>query len=181
MKLKKLSTPTSPISIKDAKNFFRIIGDEHNADIQRAIDASVERAEQITNLQLAKVTYEGYLDSFQRTIKLPKPPFISLSGFEYINADGERVVFEDYYIDDIAIPSVIYCKTIPSDVSDDKNSVIITFETGYEVLPKAIESWILINALTMFENRENAVIGTIVDTKFKTYHDHLLDSFRIRP
>jgi len=57
--------------------------------------------------------------------------------------------------------------------------VIVTFKTGYDVLPSAIESWLKVEVSTLYEHREQVVVGATV-TK-NNYVDRLLDSFRIIP
>ncbi|MDD5359487.1 MAG: phage gp6-like head-tail connector protein [Sulfurovaceae bacterium] len=168
------------VSLVDAKSYYRVLGDESNVDIQMTIDAAVNKAEQMTNRQLCKATYEGYLDNFKDS-KIPKPPLVSVTKVEYLNTDGERVAYTDYEVDAISVPAVISFSSTPSDYKGGKNSVIVTFECGYETVPAAIKQWIFINGLTYFENRENIVVGATVSTDNKKYTDHLLDDYRIIP
>lgn len=183
MKLKVITAPTAlPVTLEEAKAFYRVIGTNEDADITRSITAAKEKAEQITNRQLKTATYEGYLDAFPSSVKLPKPPFSSITKIEYIDVDGATQTFTDFYVDDVAEPSVLYFNSTPTDVrTEEVNNVIITFICGYDTTPAAIQSWILIYGLTLFENRENIVIGTIVSDEPARYFDHLLDSYRIRP
>ena len=183
MKLK-LITPASemPVTLDEAKAFYRVIGNEEDADVLRSINAATEKAEQITNLQICTATYEGYMDAFPVSVVLPKPPLVSVQKVEYIDADGLTQPFTDYDLDDIANPAVIYFDSRPSDVkTDGVNNVIVTFEAGYSDVPDAIQSWVLIYGLTLFENRENIVVGASFSAEGKQYYDHLLDSFRIVP
>ena len=183
MKLKQIVAPTEPpVSLKEAKAFYRILGDEEDADIARSINAATEKAEQITNLQLGAATWEGYLDIFPLAIMLPKSPLISVTKVEYIDTNGAVRIFTDYTVDDIAIPSVVYFTSSPEDMRQEGvNNFVITFESGYTEVPEAIKSWILIYGLTLFENRENIVIGASFSAEGKQYYDHLLDSYRIIP
>ena len=183
MKLKVITAPTAlPVTLDEAKSYYRVIGTDEDADITRSITAATEKAEQITNRQLKTATYEGYLDCFASSVKLPKPPFSSITKVEYIDVDGVTQLFTDFYVDNVEEPSVLYFRTTPSDVrTDEVNNVIITFICGYDTTPSAIQSWMLVYGLTLFENRENLVIGTIVSDDPKRYFDHLLDSYRIIP
>lgn len=183
MKTKLITAPTSfPVTLLEAQSFYRVIGSENDAEITRSLAAATEKAEQITNRQLVTATYEGYLDAFKSKVVLPKPPFASVTKVEYIDTDGATQLWTDFYMDDVSEPAVLYFDSFPSDVkTDGVNNVIITYVCGYDEVPQAINSWILIYGLTLFENRENTVIGTSVDTSQKKYYDHLLDSYRIIP
>jgi len=183
MKLKLITPATeTPVTLDEAKAFYRVLGTEEDADILRTVKAATEKAEQITNLQLNTATYEGHMDSFPASVTLPKPPLVSMTKVEYVDVDGVTQAFTDYTLDDIAYPAVLYFDSIPSDVkTGGVNNVIVTFESGYADVPDAIQSWVLIYGLTMFENRENIVIGASFSADGKQYYDHLLDSFRIVP
>ncbi len=183
MKLKLISEPLAlPVTIDEAKDFYRVIETDEDDVITMTITAATEKAEQITNRQLVQATYELYFDSFQNTIKIPRPPLVSVGKIEYIDVNGDVTLFTDYTLDDIEDPAVIYIDDIPSDVETEGiNNVIVTFTSGYETTPSAIKSWILIYGLTIFENRENIAIGVSVDDSQKQYYDHLLDSYRIMP
>ncbi|MFT7880708.1 MAG: hypothetical protein ABXS91_09980 [Sulfurimonas sp.] len=183
MKTKVISAPTElPVTLDEAKAFYRVIGADEDADIVRSISAATEKAEQITNRQLKMATYEGYLDAFVSSVKLPKPPFAAMTKVEYIDTDGETQSWTDYCIDDVVEPAVMYFDSFPPDVkTEGVNNVIATFTSGYENVPEAIKSWILIYGLTLFENRENLVEGVSVSDVKSEYYSHLLDSFRIIP
>ena len=183
MKLKVIAAPTAlPVTLDEAKAYYRVIGADEDAVITRTIEAATEKAEQITNRQLKTATYEGYLDVFVSSVKLPKPPFASITKIEYIATDETTKPFTDFYVDNILEPSVLYFNSFPSDVkTDGVNNVIITFICGYDATPSAIQSWILIYGLTLFENRENLVEGVSVDDTKTAYYNHLLDSYRIIP
>ncbi len=183
MKLKLTIPPVGlPVSLDEAKSFYRVIGSGEDTDIQRTVTASSEKASQITNRQLARATYEGYLDSFPSSVEMPRPPFYELVKVEYIDVDGATVPWTDYTVDDVVEPAMLYFNSTPADVkSDGVNNVIITFECGYSKAPEAIKSWILIYGLTLFETRENIAIAVSVDSSTKAYYDHLLDSYRIIP
>lgn len=183
MKTKLITAPIAlPVTLAEAQGFFRVIGAEYDADINRALSTATAKAEQITNRQLEVATYAGYLDAFQSSIALPKPPFKTVSKVEYIDKDGATKTFSDYYIDDVAVPAKLYFNSFPSDVNDDGvNNVIITFDCGYTTVPDTIKSWILAYALTLFENREHLLVGATVTDEPSKFLKHLLDDYRIIP
>lgn len=185
MKLKLISqTVPDAVSLTDARNAFRVIGTDSDADITRTIAAATALAVQLTNRQLSRVTYEGYLNAFAYEVKLPKPPLVSVTSVKYKDASGTLQTWTDYEIDDVAEPAVIYFNSLPSDVRrTGVNNVVITFECGYaaDALPAPIKEYILNVGLTRFENREGEVLGTIVNTDISKNVERMLDSYRIIP
>lgn len=183
MKLKLITAPTAlPVTLLEAQGFFRVIGSEYDADINRALSTATAKAEQITNRQLKTATYAGYLDAFKSSVVLPKPPLQTVVKVEYMDKDGVKQPFTDYYVDDVAVPSKLFFNSFPSDVKDGGvNNVMITFDCGYAEVPEAIKSWILTYALTLFENREQLVVGTIVSDEPSKFLKHLLDDYRVIP
>lgn len=182
MKLKMITAPTStPVTLDEAKAFFRVIGTGEDAEITRVIKMATEQAENITNRQLNTATYEGYLDAFPVSVKIPKPPLVSVQKVEYIDVNGSTQAFTDYLVDDLVEPAVIKFNSTPTDVRDEINSVIVTFQCGYTTVPASIQSYVLNAALTRFENREGEVTGTITDSSFADNVKKLLDSYRVRP
>lgn len=173
-----------PVTLEEAKSFYRVISTDEDAEITRSIKLATEQAEMITNRQLSKATYEGYLDAFTVSVKLPKPPLVEVQKVEYIDVDGATQLFTDYTVDDVSVPAVLTFWSTPSDVSTEGvNNVIVTYECGYEQeeMPASIQGFILNVGLTRFENREGEVVGTITDSSFADNVKHLLDSYRIRP
>jgi uncharacterized phiE125 gp8 family phage protein len=178
MKLKLITPPaTLPVSLVEAKNHYRVIGNEEDDVITASLTAATQRAEQITNRQLITATYEGYLNAFCSEVKLPKPPFKSVSKVEYVDVEGATKIWNDYYIDDVAEPAVMYFSSFPSDAkTEGVNNVIITYICGYDTTPEAIKSWIKVSGLTLFEDRNLSK-----DDLNDSYINRLLDSYRIIP
>ncbi|UFH59832.1 head-tail connector protein [Sulfurovum mangrovi] len=182
MKLKMITPPASmPVTLQEAKDFFRVIGTDEDDEITRVIKMATEQAEIITNRQLNIATYEGYLDAFPVSVKIPKPPLVSVQKVEYIDVNGSAQAFTDYLVDELVEPAVIQFNSTPTDVRDEINSVIVTFQCGYTEVPASIQSYVLNAALTRFENREGEVVGTITDSKFAANARKLLDSYRVIP
>lgn len=182
MKLKLITAPTAmPVTLEEAKAFFRVIGTDEDAEITRVVKMASEQAEIITNRQLNTATYEGYLDSFPLSAVIPRPPLVSVTKVEYIDVNGAKQAFTDYTVDALVEPAVIRFNSVPTDVQDDINSVIVTFQCGYTAVPASIQSYVLNTALTRFENREGEVTGATPDSSFAANVKRLLDSYRVIP
>jgi len=182
MKTKLISAPSPAVSLAEAKSYFRILHDDEDADISRAIMAAQEKAEQITNRVLVKSTFEVTVDDFS-DVKLEKTPLLDVSKIEYISTDGTikevtEFVYEMNVVDDRALVMVL---EVPSDLKSGRGNVTITYEAGYETVPSQIQSYILIHGLTMFENRHLSKVEGEIDDGSTAYYGHLLDSYRIIP
>lgn len=183
MKTKLITGPTSlPVTLEEAKAHLRVLHSDEDADIELKLNTAIEKAEEITNRQLGVATYEGYMDAWMPSAKLPKPPFVEVVKVEYVDADGVKKLMPDYEVDAVQDPSVIYLNNFPSDMrTTGFNNVIITYKCGYEEVPAKVKSWVLLYMATLYEHRENLVEGTIVSDSKSRYFDHLLDSVRVRP
>lgn len=114
----------------------------------------------------------GVQSSF--AIKLPYPPFISVSSFTYTkSSDGSTVTMlegTDYRIqkyDDKAMLAPLFGNLWPTDVRCDFDSIQITFRCGYQAgsppavaVPKLITNYIKARVTDMFDSRGvDAIIG----------------------
>lgn len=182
MKLKVISAVAEAVTLDQAKNHMKVLWNDEDADITIKLNAAVEKAGQITNRQLGQATYEGYLDRFSMVVTIPKPPLVSITKVEYIDIDGVKQTWADWYADELSEPAALYFNSLPTDVKQDGiNNVIITFTCGYTAIPASIKSWILLYTATLYEHRENLVEGTVVSDKKAEYFNHLLDDYRIVP
>ena len=182
MKLKLVTPPsTLAVSLSSAKKFFRVLGDDENEDIERVIKMATEQVEIITNRQIVQATYALYLDGFSGSVRIPRPPLVSVDSVKYVNTDGDLVPFTDFFVDAVVEPAVVLFRSYPTDISTNPNSLVITYTCGYTTTPPSIESYILNTALTRFENREGEVVGTIANLEIGKHLIRLLDSFRVIP
>ena len=176
MLIKLITPPTTlPVDLEKVKQFIRVVGDDDNAQIELMIKTALSRAEDITNLALQGVSrYELELESFEN-ISFPKSPLVEVEKIEYLK-DGVLVELESskYVAENRVTPGTLeFLQTPPT------TKVIVTFTAGYEQLPSAIESWLNVEVSTLYEHREQVVVGASVEKN--NYVDRLLDSFRIIP
>ena len=176
MKLKLVTAPAnSPVSLDDAKMHMRILSDDEDMLIASLIDAAVDKAQQITNRQLAEATYELYADTVPSEVELPKPPLVAVESVQAMK-DGAYADI-DYDLDDKSEPAVIRIDDTSSD--DETNAFKVRYRSGYSVCPAAIRQWILVQVATMYEQRESYQNQTVQNMP-RTFVDHLLDSYRVR-
>lgn len=172
MKLKLLSKSPAQIALDDVKLYLRVLHNEEDALIQSLLNASIDKAEQITGRALSIRTYEFYRDD-SAPFTLPYPPLRAVNILEVL--DGDSYVPADYDLDDKATPALIRPKTDASGL----NCLRTEFECGYEQIPDSIKSWIFVQVATLYENRMNIVEGQVVQMPH-SFVDHLLDSYRVR-
>jgi len=176
MKLTLITPPTTlPVNLEEVKQFIRVVGNEDDAQIELMINSSLSRAEDITNLTLRGVSvYELELEGF-KNIKFPKNPLLKVEKIEY-EKEGAMVLLgnDKYYAESRTTPGTLEFVQTPN-----SSKVVVTFKAGFQTLPSAIESWLKVEVSTLYEHREQVVVGATV-TK-NNYVDRLLDSFRIIP
>ncbi len=168
-------------SISDAKKFMRIIGDTDNDIIYSMIESAFSEANDRTNRNLVTATFELYLSKFTSEIELPKNPIQEIVSIEYMDYNGEYVLLQstNYYVwNNLGVDTLVF-DYFP-EVIDHKKAVKITFKSGYlpTEFPKDLLSWIRVHVSTLYEYREEFILGATVS---KTNHvDAVLSRYKIR-
>ena len=173
---------TEPLSLVDVKNFMHILETDEDSLITSMIVAAREYAENYTNRQLLSATFELITDRFVQCMTIPKTPVISISKVEYMDELGvyQTLSTSDYYSYKEYGATKLYFDAIPS-VKDDKRAVKITFTAGYTTVPSSIISFMKVLVSTMYENREQYVIGVSVETLANPMILKMLDMYRVKP
>jgi len=204
MGLKLVTAPVGfPVTLTEAKWHLR----EDSSDFDDQINAMIEAATQYADgpngflgRALLEQTWDYFLDSFADVItptigssfiELPLPPLLQVIGVYYMNNAGVEVEFaaSNYVVDDSAQPARISLKSAASwpTVVDQVNAVRIRFRAGYldqtvspavEAVPGPIKAAILMTLGTLYENRENQVVGAIV-FKLPWAAEQLLRPYRV--
>jgi len=172
-----------PLSLADAKEFLRVLNPDDDSLITSLIVASREFAENITNRQLKTATFELYCTGFMDGLKLPKNPVSSIVSIEYLDENEvyQTIDSSTYYLYEANGVATILFKTLPSvTVADHKKSVKITFIGGYTNVPESIVQWMKIKVATLYENREELVVGVSVAEMPKSLIDNMLNQYRVK-
>lgn len=188
MGLKLKTAPTEyPLTINEAKAHLNVLSSEDDIMVQFLIEVATAQAEDITNRQLMSAVYELSMDILPERFELKKPPLISVDKIEYIPDGSESYVLLDpslYIVDDMVEPAMIIKHrdaNYPA-ISWMPNSVRVTFTAGYEnatSVPKPIKQWMLIRIATLFEHREEIVVGVSVTPIQNDYNDYLISKYRV--
>jgi len=171
-----------PISLADAKTFMRMLGiDEDDTLIESMIAASREYAENYTNRQFESATFELYLSCFEQDLKLPKNPIKTISKIEYMDEDGNYQILADtnYYLYGENDIFKVHFEDTESH-KEHKNAIKITFASGYTTVPTSIISWMKIKVSTLYEHREQFVVGVPINEFSDNLVNKMLDFYKIR-
>ena len=179
-----------PISVAEVKLHIRVDQSDEDTLMAMIITAARQHAEQITarSFMTQKWAYilDGFYDGSGQTIRLEKGPVNSVDSITYIDMAGvlQTMPPTDYAVDYTGPLTRITPKfgkiwpiTLPQ-----MATVIINFTAGYgdaTQVPEGLKSWIKLRCGTLYENREDVLIGqrfTVVDLNFV---DTLLDPYRI--
>lgn len=182
MNLVQTVAPTAePLSLDDAKTFMHILETDENDLITSMIVSAREYAENYTNRQFELATYELITNCLYQGMTIPKSPVTEISKIEYMDSDGIYQILstDDYYsyvehgatkIEFISIPSY----------KDDKRAIKITFIAGYDTVPSSIVSYLKVLVSTMYENREQYIVGVSVETMANPLIHKMLDMYKVK-
>lgn len=188
-----------PVSLVEAKRWLRIDDSDtnHDAVVTLLIAALTTYAENRTLRAFVPRTYRLNLDSwlyecgpYGYRIVLPYPPLYLVDGITYLDTDGTRLtldtaLYDIYTTTEPAYVLQAYASLWPT-VRMRPSSVQITYRAGYTasplsegdvqaMLPVNLKLWMQARIATLFENREQIIVGTIVTPLQHDFSDGLID------
>ncbi|MFZ2967926.1 MAG: head-tail connector protein [Sulfuricurvum sp.] len=178
---------SAPVTLDEAKAHLNILSGLDDDLISFLIGVATEQAEEITNRQLMRSTYEMTMDILPDRFEIKKPPLHAVEKIEYIPDWSDSYATLDpskYMVDNTVEPGVVIRRndaTYPA-ISWMLNAVRVTFTAGYadaEAVPKSIKQWMLIRIATLFEHREEIVVGVSVTPIQNNYNDYLISKYRV--
>jgi uncharacterized phiE125 gp8 family phage protein len=198
-----------PVSLLDAKRWLLVDEEDtnHDAVINQLIKTMRAYAENRTlrafiprEYRYSFPAHSGYAHACCNGydappgIELPFPPGIEVSEVAYVALDGTRTVVDaaSYYVNIDSIPALImpiYGGIWPSS-HWGASRVEITYKAGYTAdenteaalqaaIPENVRVWMQARLATLFDNREQIVIGTIVTELQHNFCDGLIDDLII--
>lgn len=183
----KTAPTTDPVTLVEAKAHLNVLSDLDDDLITFLIGVATEQAEEITNRQLMRSTYEMTMDILPDRFEIKKPPLHAVEKIEYIPDGADSYAILDpskYMVDNTVEPGVVIRRndaTYPA-ISWMVNAVRVTFTAGYAdkaAVPKSIKQWMLIRIATLFEHREEIVVGVSVTPIQNNYNDYLISKYRV--
>lgn len=170
MALRTVSGPTSePVTLAEAKAHLRVDLDEDDIYISTLITAARQTAETWIGRALMTQTYDLVLDRWPvGPFVLPRAPLQSVTSITYIDDAGATgtVSASNYIVDTASQPGRVKLKSSaswPAVTLQDIGGVTIRFVAGYGnamAVPQAIKHGILMLVGTMYESREDVLVGS---------------------
>lgn len=180
MNPKRITTPTEPITIAEAKLHLRVDDTAEDSLVTALISAARETCEDRIEGTIPVTGWRLTLDTFPDAIKLPRGPVASVESVKYLDAAGVEQTLSplDYMVDTASTQGYIvpaYGKAWP-ETRDQINAVTVEYTAGASTAPHALKAWMLLAIGEMFANREASAERPTVAHGFA---DRLLDPFRV--
>lgn len=156
----------TPVTLEEAKSFCRVLSNDDDAIISILIDAATDYAQSVTGRQLCEAAFAITVGATASPLLLPKSPFKAITS---VQSGGVDIEYSLHYDIDVA--------TIEFSASED---VTITFTAGYDTIPASLKAWVLNKVSTLYEQREQIVIGTITSEVQRSMIDVVLDHYKVR-
>lgn len=196
--LKVVTAPAAyPVTLAEAKEWCRVEEDDSSEDgtLTILIRAMTKHAENITGRAFVERTLQLNCDQFQHCLKLPQAPLIGVDSIEYTDLDGAAQTFPSasYEVDTVSEPGMVrpvWGSSWPA-LGRGFNPVRITYRAGYRplgsptdladnsYLPPEVRMWMAARIATLYEQREQIIIGTIVAPLPRAFADAVLDSITL--
>lgn len=189
-----------PVTLARAKEWLLIDSDDSSHDnvINQLIKAMTEYAENLTNRAFVQRSLRLYLDQWPTDlewgakIELSQPPLVSVASVKYRDLNGtlQTLAADQYDVHSQYEPAIIvpaYLATWPS-MRRTPDGVQVDYTAGYnpgspqdaqgymDVMPGSLLTWIEARISTLFENRDQLIVGALVNQIPRDFADGLLDS-----
>jgi len=186
---KVITQPQSePVTVAEARQHLRIDGTDEDTYIDILIKVARQLCEQYSGLSFITQQREIKLDRFPcaKTIEIPYGPVQTIDDFVYIDNNGySQPLTEDtdFIVDIHSSPArVQYVNSWPSTL-DRFSSVTIAYTSGYanddhDPVPEVIKQAMLLQIGSMYENRQNDVLGMGVNS-LNMNSEYLLDMVKV--
>ena len=179
-----------PLTLAEVKAHIRVDTTDDDALIPLLITAVRQHVEQITARSLLTqkwaYTTDGFYQPESATIRLEKGPITSIDSINYLAMDGTtQVMPATDYIADLTgqlariTPRFgkIWAITLPQIAS-----VTVNFTAGYGAasdVPQGLKQWMKLRIGSLYENREDVLVGARIIVVEMPFVDSLLDPYRI--
>jgi len=176
-----------PVTVAEAKQHLRVDGSDEDTYIEMLIKVARQMCEVYSGLSFLTQQREIKLDSFPcGNISLPYGPVQSIDDFVYFDGDDSSQTMTDgtdYTKDFNYQPARIQRINSWPTVYNKMSSVVISYTAGYanddhDPLPDVIKSAILLQVGTLYENRQNDIVGATVNA-VNSNSEFLLDTIKV--
>lgn len=177
---------TEPVTLAEARLHLKVDSTDDDTLISALITAMREQAEHRTGRAFITQTLELVLDAFPADIELPRPPALAITSVKYYDTNGTQQTMDAalYSLDSNSEPAWLvpaYGESWPATYGIP-NAVRVRYTAGYGAasdVPSAIKAWILSGLSTMYNIREQVVVGGVMSPLPRSFMDGLLDPYVI--
>jgi uncharacterized phiE125 gp8 family phage protein len=169
-----------PITLSEAKAHVRVTSSDHDAVLAVCIAAARDLAEQYTGIKLVTQTVTFSARHFRTVMDLPAAPLQSLS-IQYLDTEKESQTLNPALYDISGVSTLRPTVSRADGASwpslyNHPEAVTITAVVGYEAVPDAIRSALLLMIGHLFDNREAVNAETMSEVPMTTMA--LLENYR---
>jgi uncharacterized phiE125 gp8 family phage protein len=157
------SPESEPVTLEEVKTHLRIDGSDEDSYLTSLIVVARTICEAYAGLSFLTQTRVVKLDKLCGDVILPYGPVQSVSDFIYLDGDGtEQAIASDTYTLDTqsGLTKIRVTENWP-DTNRTLNNVAITYVAGYETVPEVIKHAIKMQVATLYENRQDEVVGQV--------------------
>lgn len=168
------------LTLTEVKAHLRVDHDHEDTLINSLIEPSYQFAEEYTGRSVLPVQKVLNLDNFQSLIELPVIPVVSIENITYNDTDGALQTLTEYYLDLREQRATLQAAQNESFPGTDETfeNVTITYSVGYSVIPSVINQAVLLIIGSLYEQRENHIIGVPI-SKVPVAAEYLLATHRV--
>ena len=167
------------LSLSEVKDHLRVEVDDDDTLIGNLLTAAYSFVEKYCDSIILDTEKVDYLDCFQSEIMLKHSPVQSITSIAYNDEDSASQSQTDYYLDTREQRAVLkpkYGETWPATDNTYEN-VVITYQSGYASTPEQVNQAVLMLIGSLYEQRENHIIGVSIDT-IPLSAEYLLEPYR---
>ncbi len=168
------------LTLDEVKTHLRVEQSLDDNYIELLISTAITIAEDYCNRAIVATTKTLMLDVFPDVIELPIAPVISIDNIDYQNTDDATQSFTDFYLNLRKLKATIEPTTNNEwpETYDNKEVVTISYQVGYSAIPPVIKHAILLIIGSLYEQRENHIVG-VKTNKIPLSAEYLLNPYRI--
>lgn len=179
---------TEPLTTAEAKKHLRVDIADDDTYIDALVAAARQYAETATNRQFVSATWDAIWDWFPPFFTLRKPPLQSVTSIIYLDSAGasQTLSSSEYQVITSREPGEVHLaptSSWPTTESGRLDAVTVKYIAGYgaaSAVPDGIKQAILLLVGAWYENREQIVVGAVVnELKGSVAADSLLQSYTV--
>lgn len=171
--------PGEPITLERAKVHLHVVISDEDDYISDLIVAARQMAEGRLNRTLVQRQMVATFRSWCDTMRLLKPPIVSVDSVDYTDVDGVLQSFADFDLIGAAVTAT-YGTEVPA-LRYRPDAIRVTYTAGYAEgeVPRPIISWMLLVIGALYAHRESMTAGVKVEMIPEEFNRWLLQPYMV--